>query len=101
MITKDIWQNRDNEFSLLLESTDPDGVKAPLDTSLVTKVMLEFEGAGTLTVLRDVADQGINWWDVELDAGEIRFALGDFSATIPPGAYKARLTIYSLSLIHI
>jgi hypothetical protein len=96
-ITKDVWKNRDNEFSLLLESTDPDGVKAPLDTSLVTQVMLEFKDVGTLTVVREAADAAINWWDAGLDPGELRFALGDFAATLPVGAFPARLTIYSLA----
>lgn len=96
-ITKDVWQNRDNVFSLLLDSTDPDGVRAPLDTSLVTKVMVEFEDSGSLTVMFQAPDAPINWWDVELAEGEIRFELGDFAAAIPPGAYDIRLTVYSLA----
>lgn len=96
-ITKDVWQNRDNQFALMLDSTDPDGVRAPLDTSLVTKVMLEFEGAGSLSVLFQAPDALINWWDETLAEGEIRFELGDFAAAIPPGAYAMRLTVYSLA----
>lgn len=96
-IVKDVWQGKDNHFNLMLESTDEANVKSPLDTSLVTKVDLEFENSNTLTVNRDDADAPINWWDADLDQGEIQFELGDFASGMTPGAYNTRLVIYSLA----
>lgn len=96
-IVKDVWQQRDNHFSLLLEATEPGGNREPADSTQVTRVMLELEEGPSLTVDRDEVDAMINWWDVALDPGEFRFQLGDFATFASPGAYAARLTLYSLS----
>lgn len=94
-IVKQVWQGRDNEFVLRLESKSPDGVSTPIDTAAVASVLLELENSESLEVTSGDTEDYINWWDEELDPGEMRFVLGGWAATVPAGRYRVRLTVFT------
>lgn len=101
LINRNVWKGHDNKFKLRLESSGPDGVAAPTDLTLVTKMELELNDmAGTIyTVSTSTGDSMpvIDWEHVDLDTGEVDFDLGNWTEAeeIPAGSYKCRLTVFS------
>lgn len=98
-IIKDVWKTRDNEFGLIFEATDPEGIRNPVDMDKVTRTELELEGSITVAVNANSADAPIDWWSSELllVPGEMRFELGDDVVSVPAGVYAARITLFSLT----
>lgn len=100
-ISKHVWIDRDNQFTLRLDSTTTAGVTAPADLSLVTSLLMELRNSSggdgpSITVAKDAAAAVINWWDGSLGAGEMLFKLGLWSETFTPNeAYKARITLFT------
>jgi hypothetical protein len=98
-IVKDVWKYRDNHFGLIFEATDPEGTRAPVDSSKVTRLEMELEGSITIAVDANTPDAPVDWWSPELllAPGEFRFTLGDAVANVTAGAYAARVVLFSLA----
>jgi hypothetical protein len=96
-IVMDVWPGRDNSYLLFLEATDKAGTRLPANLDSAASMMLELEDSVTISVSRNDAGAPINWWDVDLDEGEVLFTLGSQVDAVEEGNYPARLTLYSLS----
>ena len=92
------WEGRDNQFKLMLEIVEDNSTVAS-DLSDVTEALFELQHADgsdgpSITVQRDDANAIIDWWDADLDTGEMLFKLGLWAETFAYDTpYKGRLTL--------
>ena len=94
-LDKDVWWGRDNRFVLRLDKIALDLARSPADLSQVTSMRLEIEGYALQVPVGEVY-AGINWWDENLETGEVAFLLGLWAEqeAIPEGRYPARLVVF-------
>ena len=99
VVEHEVYKGSDNSFTLELNSRDYQGVVTPIDLSTVQTMSLELEGQPLLVVnYQEGSSTAIDWWDVELLTGYVRFRLGAWASIndIPLGTYTARLISYDL-----
>ena len=93
-IRKDVWRGADNRIKLLLSGTvgDSCGTSEPIDLINVTSMTMVFD-TESLTVNRNDLGGLIDWWDADLEVGEVVFVLGGWveSVALPAAEYPVRL----------
>jgi len=93
---KEVWRGRDNPILLRLDRTSAEGVTSPTPLSDVVKMTLKLTTGQSVTSERNVIPAEIDWWDTDLDTGEVKLTLGKWveQENIKAGNYTGVLILY-------